>query len=480
MAQHTNVDVPNILWICTDQQRADTIHALGNPTIRTPHIDRLCAEGVAFTRAYCQSPICTPSRASFLTGRYPSGVGVNSNGNPSFPEDVPLVTKKLADRGYRCGLIGKLHLASPFQGVEQRVNDGYDLFRYSHDPWQPLELGNDYAVWLRQRGLSASDVFDRMPDGGYRGYGRDAEADVHQTTWCAEEATAFIEAEHEGPWLLSVNIFDPHVPFDAPRAYAEPYLGAQLPAPRFRETDLLQQQRLQEAGVYFQTALERPSQASHARTASYYGMITLIDEAVGKMLAALARTGQRERTVVVFMSDHGEMLGDHSLVRKGCRFYEGLVRVPLIVSWPGHFREGAEHHDLVELTDLAPTLTELAGMTLEEVDGTSLLESLVNGAPHPREYVRCEYLDALHPELPEHPERHRPSHGSMFFDGIHKLVVYHGHGTGELYDLSQDPDEFCNLWDRPSAAMLKNELMHRSFDVSMMVSRSSPQPIGPF
>ncbi|MCA9091783.1 MAG: sulfatase-like hydrolase/transferase, partial [Planctomycetaceae bacterium] len=115
--------LPNILWICTDQQRFDTIGALGNPYVSTPNMDRLVAEGVAFTHAYCQSPICTPSRASFLTGLYPSTVHINANGLESFPSHPPLVTKRLADLGYDCGLIGKLHLSSAYQRIEQRQTD---------------------------------------------------------------------------------------------------------------------------------------------------------------------------------------------------------------------------------------------------------------------------------------------------------------------------------------------------------------------
>ena len=120
---------PNILWICTDQQRYDTIHALGNGHIRTPNLDRLAAEGVAFTRAYSQSPICTPSRASFLTGYYPSTLHVNRNGNEYFPEDIPLITSTLADIGYDYGLVGKLHLSAANDRVKIRPDDGYRVFK---------------------------------------------------------------------------------------------------------------------------------------------------------------------------------------------------------------------------------------------------------------------------------------------------------------------------------------------------------------
>ena len=145
---------PNILWICTDQQRYDTIGALGNPHVDTPNIDRLIAEGFAFTHAYCQSPICTPSRTSFLTGQYASAVHVNGNGNSHFPDAPPLVTKILTDNGYDCGLIGKLHLSSAHGRIEKRVDDGYRYWQYSHAPRDDWETGHDYADWVRSKAKS--------------------------------------------------------------------------------------------------------------------------------------------------------------------------------------------------------------------------------------------------------------------------------------------------------------------------------------
>ena len=141
---------PNILWICTDQQRYDTIHALGNPIIRTPNLDRLYAEGVAFTHAYCQNPICTPSRTSFLTGLYPSTVHGNINGNArcNLPENARLVTARLRDAGYDCGLSGKIHLASAWEGEEKRIDDGYRCFWYSHSGTQDHNNANQYWTWL--------------------------------------------------------------------------------------------------------------------------------------------------------------------------------------------------------------------------------------------------------------------------------------------------------------------------------------------
>ena len=143
---------PNILWYCTDQQRFDTMAALGNCHIQTPCLDKFVSTSVAFTHAYCQSPICTPSRASFLTGMYPSALAVNGNGIGQFPSHYEnrLIPHVLSQAGYDCGLVGKLHLLSAALGQEKRVNDGYRYFQYSHHHKGPNAFGHDYAEWLRQ------------------------------------------------------------------------------------------------------------------------------------------------------------------------------------------------------------------------------------------------------------------------------------------------------------------------------------------
>lgn len=182
---------PNILWICTDQQRYDTIHALGYEHIRTPNLDRLVADGVAFSRAYTQSPICTPSRACFLTGRYPSTVHVNRNGNEYFPDTAALITRMLANVGYDCGLAGKLHLSAAHGRVEVRFNDGYRVFKWSHhpkpEPFWPTEK-HAYQRWLRDQGVDWDEAYGADTVEGWDiqdSFKPGIEAKLHQTTWCA-------------------------------------------------------------------------------------------------------------------------------------------------------------------------------------------------------------------------------------------------------------------------------------------------------
>ena len=144
----------NILWFTSDMQRFDTIHCLNNPCIHTPNLDRLCSDGVAFTHTFCQNPVCTPSRSSFLTGRYPSSIRACMNGHETFSDAAPLIPKLLADNGYVCGLSGKLHLAAVFKGPEKRVEDGYSFFRYSHSPFARLDQGTTTCSGCWTRGSS--------------------------------------------------------------------------------------------------------------------------------------------------------------------------------------------------------------------------------------------------------------------------------------------------------------------------------------
>jgi len=490
---------PNILWICTDQQRHDTIGALGYSHVSTPHLDRLVEEGVAFTHAFCQSPICTPSRGSFLTGMYPSAVHVNGNGNDFFPDHPPLVTRILTEAGYDCGLIGKLHLASAYRRIEPRVDDGYRYWQYSHAPRDDWPAGHDYADWVRAKGYVLGEL-TKDPNG--------VPVELHQTTWCAEKTIEFIREKRRGPWLASVNIYDPHPPFNPPKTYREMFDPEKMPGPLFRESDLEQQRKL--AGIDFQSEGRRPEEldirspviplswkagqqqpgmdgagavpeneiATRRDTltlqAAYCAMIKLIDDQVGRIIEALEESDQRENTVLIFTSDHGEMLGDHGLIQKGCRFYEGLVRVPLIFSWPRHFQEGLQSQALVELVDKVPTLLELAGLGVpERMHGRSLLPILRGEADphHHRDAVRSEYYDAL--DLPD------GTLATMCRDRRYKLVVYHGHGLGELYDLEEDPGEFENLWDAAEAQPLKLELIQRSFDAAMLGMDPGPRRVGP-
>ena len=480
---------PNILWYCTDQQRFDTIGALGNPHVRTPNLDRFVAEGTAFTHAYCQSPICTPSRASFLTGMYPSRVHNPRNGNGWVHREVAanLVTRQLAEAGYDGGLVGKLHLAGAFNGREPRVNDGYRYVKYSHAPrndW-PLDQ-HDYAAWVQDQGVDPYSVllhnFDRRHLTGAlmapTPERDNTPPEVHQTTWGTEASIDFINQPRpaDQPWFLSVNMYDPHPPFNPPWEYYRRYDPDALPGPYFRRSDLDHQARLTASGIDFQSESQPPDAFEGKKVqAAYYAMIEQIDEQFGRLMEALEASGQADRTIVIFTSDHGESAGDYGLTQKGCRFFDGLSRVPLIWRLPGQIQAGLVSDALVELTDIAPTLLEYAGLPVPEAMQGQALRPILSGDAPPdthRDFVRCEYLDAV--DKPDH------TFATMYRDRRWKLNVYHGHGIGELFDMEADPHEHNSLWDSSDHQDIKLDLMQRSFDATVLAADPGPPRVSSY
>ncbi|TWU49848.1 sulfatase family protein [Rubripirellula reticaptiva] len=458
---------PNILWYCTDQQRFDTIGALGNPHVITPTLDQLVADGVAFTHAYCQSPICTPSRSSFMTGMYPSRVHNTRNGNESFPSEPPVVTKLIAESGYDCGMVGKFHLQSAGHRTEPRIDDGFSYWKFSHAPRDDWSEGHDYAEWVRERGgdLDAMRQSDqRVPP------------EFHQTTWGTECAIDFISKQRtsDQPWLLNVNIYDPHPPFVPPKVYADRFDRDAMPGPHFRQSDIAHQTKL--ASLDFQDELKTPEQHNAKQVqAHYYAMIAQIDDQFARILDLLDQIGQRDNTVIIFTSDHGESLGDHGLMFKGCRFYEGLVRVPLIFSCPARFQRGVIGSGLVELLDLTSTLMDLCGLSCPDtMQGRSLLPVLRGEADpnHLRTSVRSEYFDALDPQF----TGGTGTFGTMYRTERHKLCMYHNKNLGELYDLQEDPWEFNDLWDAADHQDIKHRLIREAFDAHVVLTTDMGSP----
>ena len=458
---------PNVLWICTDQQRFDTLGCYGNPLVRTPHVDRLAEGGVLFERCFAQSPVCSPSRAAFLTGRYPRTARMRQNG-ADIPADEVLVTRLLADAGYTCGLSGKLHISACHPSVceprERRIDDGYAEFHWSHDTGSGWGLNNEYRKWLAEKG--ATYETPPHPDTRYVQLGMPVE--LHQTTWCAQKAVAFIRARAaaDGPWLFSVNPFDPHHSFNAPGEYLRRYVDRldSIPPPRYVQGELSDKPRYQridhgggyggEAGFHYDEMTERDHRMVRA---SYWAMCDLIDDQVGRIIDALAETGQRDNTIVIFTSDHGEMLGDHGIYLKGPYFYEPAVRVPLIVSWPARIPPGRTAA-LVELMDLAQTLLDTAGLPhAPGMQGRSLWPLLTGAADRAqhRDDVYCEYYNAM----PWH--KSPTAQMTMVRTARHKIAVDHSGDTGELYDLDADPDETVNQWDNPAYTSVKMDMLLR-------------------
>jgi arylsulfatase len=390
-----------------------------------------------------------------MTGMYPARVHNTRNGNDTFPDAPPLITKLIQQAGYECGMIGKFHLQSSGHRTEPRLDDGFSFWRFSHAPRDDWPSGHDYSEWVRQQGGDLNALRnhpDRVP------------TELHQTTWASDMALEFMEKNLGGgqPWLLNVNVYDPHPPFIPPQSYAQRYKASDMPGPYFRPSDLEHQAKF--AAVDFQDEIRTPEEHdAHQAQASYYAMIAQIDDQFARILQWLDDHGQRDNTAVIFTSDHGETLGDHGLMYKGCRFYEGLVRVPLIFRWPGQIRADLRSDALVELLDMSATILDLAGVERPDYFQGRSLMPLLRGEVDPnhwRDSVRCEYFDALD----SHFTGGTGTFATMYRDVRYKLSMYHDHDLGELYDLVSDPWEFNDLWDSPEHQDIKHELIRRSFN----------------
>jgi arylsulfatase A-like enzyme len=487
---------PNILWICTDSQRYDTLGCYGNPFVRTPNIDKLAERGVLFENVFSQNPLCTPSRVSFLTGRYPITTGLRQNGQNVKPTEK-LVTRLLADEGYVCGLSGKLHLSACdhrlanfreagawkgkdenyyFRGVEQRIDDGYSEFHWDHHPGHPSP-SSGYTRWLQDRGQTYSTP--RRDDSSFVLHGMPDEH--HQTTFCIEKAIGFIKA-YKGspyPWLFSINMFAPHFPFNPPDEFFERYLPFldDIPLPSCREGELDGKPPYQKKFAYEGPfAPDKMTGRDHRMVkAAYWAMVDHIDHQVGHLLQALEESGQADNTIVIFTSDHGELLGDHSIYKKGPFMYDGAMKVPLIISYPAAIEGGRRSSALVELADLAPTILDMAGLPRYPAMQTRsiwpyMLQQGELGA------FRDDIYSEFYNSNPNDPKQYC----TMVRTDRYKLVAWHGQQLGELYDLEADSRELNNLWDSPGHAAVKCAMLQRLCDRMAMTTDPLPHRLGYF
>jgi arylsulfatase len=276
------------------------------------------------------------------------------------------------------------------------------------------------------------------------------------------------------PWLMSVNIFQPHHPFWPSKDYLDRYDPEKLPSPKYSEGELANKpifQQIDHQGAYDGTAVSfaKTDELTHRKiTAAYYAMIEQVDTEVGRMLQALDDTGQAENTIVIYMSDHGEMLGDHGFYLKGPYFYDCAIRVPLIVRWPGKFKAGLRADSLVELVDLAPTLLEAAGIPVPAgMQGRSLMRLFTGQSANHRDSIYSEHFDSSSLYDP-------PPMAACIRTGRHKLSYYRHLQTGELYDLEKDPGEVENLWASSNAKGVCVEMMQKLME--RMIDTVDPLP----
>jgi len=490
---------PNILLITTDQQHWNTLGAV-NPKISTPNLDRLCREGTRFSRAYCASPVCSPSRATMITGQYPAWHGCWTIG-VKLAEDVPTIGESLSAAGYDTTLIGKAHfqpLASDPEGGQisleaQPTLRDLDFWRGFHGPWYGFDhvevarnhgdeshVGQHYAIWLEEKGLlNWRDFFVRWPpepDAPERLRHWDLPRQLHYTTWTAERSIAAIEksANAKRPFFLWASFHDPHPPYLAPASWDSMYNPAEmepgtltpgelsLMPPHFAKTqeenpDFSEWQETEHANHGFHSHLVADDRLRQ-NIAVYYGMVSFIDEQVGRMLDRLDELGIAKDTLIVFTTDHGHFLGQHGLTAKGAFLYEDLLRLPFIVRWPGKVPAGRESPALQSLVDLAPTFLSACGLPVPGVmQGVNQL-SVWKGADRPvRQMAVTEF-------------RHQPTkvHLRTYISERFKITVYRDQDYGELFDLQSDPEERSNLWDDPSASEVKAEMIRQSLNAELV------------
>lgn len=460
---------PNILFICTDQHRFDAMGAYGNDEIETPNLDRLAADGTLFENCYVPNPVCAPTRASFMTGQYARAHGLWANG-VSLPEHQPMVTKTLAEAGYDCGLVGKLHLNACFGGrKELRRDDGIRVFRWAHDPAHGSP-DNRYHQWLNQRWPEVYAATDSDSPASFA----TVPTDAHYSRWVSEETIDFLRdgRDRNKPFCFIANFFDPHHPFGAPKEYLDRYDPDLLSKPVTKAGELAEKPAIHSVATqrsdagYERGYQEYSAEELQEAKAAYYAMVTLLDDEVGRILTALDDAGLADNTLVIFSSDHGEMLGDHQLMLKGPMLYECAVRVPLLIRWPGVIPAGQRRSEFVSWVDLAPTIHDAAGLTADRRhQGRSLLAlSRGDDAETWRDWALTEYRNSGHSYEPA-------VHATMLRHDQWKLIVHHGapattrDRTGELYHLGTDPGELHNLWDDPTVADAKTALHEMLLDV---------------
>ena len=347
---------PNLLLILTDQQRHDTLSkAARNPWIQTPNLDRLAEQGVWFDSMYSEMPECVPARSVLLTGKMGHVTGVMGN-NRRLGREVRTIAHALADAGYHTQAIGKMH----FNPI--RESHGFSDLRLAEEIPPSME-GDDYLSFLADSGyghvLEPHGIrheyyyipqVSQLPD------------DFHATTWIGQQTVNFIQHAPREPFFLYTSFIKPHPPFEPTLPYAFRYDPAELPDPvDWDNTIDPGSLELLNAQDYSKWMELTDLNLAHLIKAAYYACITQIDVQIGRILDALDRTGRRQDTLVIFSSDHGELLGDHHHFGKRS-YYQGSTRVPLVLSWPGTLPEGETRHEIVGHQDFYGVLADAAGL----------------------------------------------------------------------------------------------------------------------
>ncbi len=468
---------PNILFIMTDQQRYDCVGANGNNRIRTPNIDALAAESANFGNCFCQAPVCVPSRQTYFTGRYPHSHRNRVNYTPLDPSET-LMQARLREAGYTTGFVGKLHYWPPTR--EHALGTGFD-HGLIHDAG-PTDAYSDYIQWLEANTEYSRGNYRecRAPSGGGNPFTAIIPDEYHETTWCGRETRAMLRemSAQDRPFFLFSSYWKPHSPFEVPEPWASMYNDVDIPLPKQVDLDYIEGLPLPLQRLILR-GLDGGHRVEPARLQwmwrSYYAAVSHIDREVGQTLELLDELGLKESTIVIFCSDHGDLLMEHGINGKNA-FFENAIRVPFMIRLPGVIR-AQTHRDLVETTDVLPTVFELAKIPVPvSVQGRSFVQLLtgesIGSAYTPREYV---FGENIIPEVITGGKmdfEYRPNRGikdirhpdaKMVRSRRWKYVRYVGHGE-ELYDLKNDPGEMRNLASNIAYTAVVRELRDALLD----------------
>ncbi len=470
---------PNILFLYADQHRADVLGAAGNDLVVTPNLDRLAAEGLRCTQAWTESPICQAARSSMLTATYPTDHGILGNFVYDSSPDWDNVPKALQAAGYTTASIGKTHYSQwPFGRRDQPppteewiASFGFDhvleeFDRYVHPGrWETPytrflrdhDMLEDYQAAIRSRPFNTPQSWEGLTS--------PLPQELDLTSFLAGEAEAWLSSRTAvDPWFLQLSFVQPHEPLMGDPIWAEHYAAVDIPrtAPSIPDVDHpgwaehFRQMRAHSNSELMTDAFVL------AGARQYYAMVSLIDQKVGELLAGLEARGQLDNTLVIYASDHGEMLGDHGLMAK-LNFYRSSVRVPLIIR-PPQGMDPTVHDGPIQAFDIAATVLDAADTQLDNTPARSLLP-LLDGATSHREWAAS--MIRMFPPA-------RTWVGVT--DGTWRATFDHESGElVELFDLESDPDEATNLWQGAPSEPLERLRAHAEEATQTWVELARPE-----
>ncbi|MGJ8546083.1 MAG: sulfatase family protein [Sulfitobacter sp.] len=515
---------PNFLFIITDQHRADHLGCYGNPIVKTPNIDGIAKKGSRWERFYVANPICMPNRASIMTGRMSSLHGARHNGIP-LSKDHTTFVELLKDAGYSTGLIGKSHLQSftglpatnqyetkdEFHTPRLELRDAYKRNRHSSDydlevvpKWDtPLaermegdfygfdhvevaadhadHASGDYLLWAREKHPDFDSLVgeeNALPDNRYKApqaWRTAVPEDLYSTSWIADRAQSWLteQSENDAPFFLQMSFPDPHHPFTPPGKYWDMYDPDTIPLPpSFGKGNLPPIEAMRKAlkdGTDprdNQNPLCVNEDEARAIIALTYGSISMIDDAIGRVLAHLKSVGLADDTIVIFTSDHGDYMGDHGLMLKLLLHYQGILRVPFIWHDPTAQVDGDVNPELAQSIDISATILARAGIQpFNGMQGRDLFST----APPPGIIVE-EDSQRLMTGF-DRPQRVR----TMVTD-THRMSLREGEDWHELYDLTSDPYEIDNIYGSDQAREIRASLTETMLRQMISLQDRAPQP----